>query len=480
MMLAHYSLFFLLLGAYSALTATALRFGHNPVTVDTVVLMAGRPSRLKCNYVKYRTESVREIKWYAGYTGFKSKIFEYSITTGKKVPTALSFIKVDEASATEDELTVTLTEFRDPTMTVGCEVEVVRDNGYGKLRHSKKLGESPINAVNGQDLELAIVKEDADRGLYATPGETLTVACVARGASPAPRLSFVVEGRNLTEMDGANVREIDASALLSGSSAPSRYSSSGGGVSDDKAIRATILELRDELFRGRFLTIECLAHFDDFLAAKKELALEKKESTTTSDRYSSSGRPASGYTDYGDTRRSDYGSTYDGRYGGGSGEDRGAARSSHGDRRGRVNDFSSSPSHGGGFDPARHHHPGIAYDFYSGYLLMVADNVSPSTDTSTAYVNLFGDLPYEAEEKLQREHYGRVNNIGEDRVRIKMSPVKVLNMLGEFGYRVVSASKAGSDGYLWTLEKRKFELLGRDLGGSEGYDGYRRGGGGGY
>ena len=107
-------------------------------------IIVGRPARLKCNYVKYRTESVRQIKWFAGYPGFKSKIFDFAVTTGKKETTPLSFIRVDEASATEEELTMTLTDFRDPNMTISCEVEVVRDNGYGKLRHSKKLGESPI------------------------------------------------------------------------------------------------------------------------------------------------------------------------------------------------------------------------------------------------------------------------------------------------------------------------------------------------
>ena len=150
------------------------RFAHNPVTVDTEAskmnlhcnsvqnqiivsplpqaIIVGRPARLKCNYVKYRTESVRQIKWFAGYksssgSSFSSKIFDFAVTTGKKEKTDLAFIRVDEASATEEELTVTLLEFRDPNMTFKCEVEVVRDNGYGKLRHSKKLGESPIRSV---------------------------------------------------------------------------------------------------------------------------------------------------------------------------------------------------------------------------------------------------------------------------------------------------------------------------------------------
>ena len=98
---------------------------------------------------------MRQIKWFAGYksssgSSFRSKIFDFAVTTGKKESTPLAFIRVDEASATEDELTMTLTEFRDPNMTISCEVEVVRDNGYGKLRHSKKLGESPIRCVASQ------------------------------------------------------------------------------------------------------------------------------------------------------------------------------------------------------------------------------------------------------------------------------------------------------------------------------------------
>ena len=47
---------------------------------------------------------------------------------------------------------------------------------------------------------------------------------------------------------------------------------------------------------------------------------------------------------------------------------------------------------------------------------------------------------------------------GEDRVRIKMSPVRVLNLLGESGYRVIGASSAGRDtgAYAWTMEKKRF------------------------
>ena len=39
-----------------------------------------------------------------------------------------------------------------------------------------------------------------------------------------------------------------------------------------------------------------------------------------------------------------------------------------------------------------------------------------------------------------------------------MSPVRVLNLLGESGYRVIGASSAGRDtgAYAWTMEKKSF------------------------
>ena len=48
----------------------------------------------------------------------------------------------------------------------------------------------------------------------------------------------------------------------------------------------------------------------------------------------------------------------------------------------------------------------------SEYLLMVADNLG--SDTSSSYVNLFGELPYEIENKLNQDYYGRVNKVGNE------------------------------------------------------------------
>ena len=55
-------------------SVSALRFSHPPITVDSDVILVNKPATLKCNYVKFRTEDIREITWYIGYGGFKGKV----------------------------------------------------------------------------------------------------------------------------------------------------------------------------------------------------------------------------------------------------------------------------------------------------------------------------------------------------------------------------------------------------------------------
>ena len=64
----------------------------------------GRPTRLHCNYVKQRQDTVDSIKWTVGYSRFKSTIFEFNVETGKKDTTPNSFLTVDGDSATDDEV----------------------------------------------------------------------------------------------------------------------------------------------------------------------------------------------------------------------------------------------------------------------------------------------------------------------------------------------------------------------------------------
>ena len=55
----------------------ALRIGHNgqeAITSSSDILMVGVPARLTCNYIKFQSEKVREITWYAGYNGMSRKV----------------------------------------------------------------------------------------------------------------------------------------------------------------------------------------------------------------------------------------------------------------------------------------------------------------------------------------------------------------------------------------------------------------------
>ena len=51
-----------------------LRMKQPAITSSSDILMVGVPARLTCNYIKYQSEKVREITWYAGYNGMSRKV----------------------------------------------------------------------------------------------------------------------------------------------------------------------------------------------------------------------------------------------------------------------------------------------------------------------------------------------------------------------------------------------------------------------
>ena len=427
-----------------------LRFTSEPVTVDSKVLMVGRPARLTCNFVKYRTENVREIKWFVAYTGFRSEIFRYIISTGQKKGSAYPFIKTDAATVTEKELTITLQDFRAKNMTFACEVESMNDNGYGKLKHNKKVGESVIQVVDNENHELTI-KTDPSTGLSAAPGKPVSLTCVSRGADPSPQLSLMFNGQNLTEMYSAQVVEINA------------------GSPKDTAIKGTLRYPTEDMFDNNELLVKCVAHFGDAIVDKKEITLRKSlagsggyDDQNSWNSYSrspvSSRRHDTGSSNSWDSSsssssssREDFGSSYDR-------EDEGYGRNSEATRRGRVNqDYNADVIHSRLMDlvdPARHVHPGIPYDFFAGYILMTAEDLSE--DSSYKSVNLLGELPHDVETELSR-NYGRVNKLSETKMVVKLGAPQVLNKLGTLGYRVSSSSMGPSSRYVWTLERKNFK-----------------------
>lgn len=51
-----------------------LRMKPTSVTSSSDILMVGVPARLTCNYIKYQSEKIREVTWYAGYNGMSRKV----------------------------------------------------------------------------------------------------------------------------------------------------------------------------------------------------------------------------------------------------------------------------------------------------------------------------------------------------------------------------------------------------------------------
>ena len=71
-------------------------------------------------------------------------------------------------------------------------------------------------------------------------------------------------------------------------------------------------------------------------------------------------------------------------------------------------------------DPARHVHPGIPYDFYSGYVVVESQNV----DEEGAYANhrqektlVLGQLPQVVRSKLE-EQWGKYEYVNDNKVMI--------------------------------------------------------------
>ena len=59
------------------LSVDGLRFKQPAITASSDFLMVNVPARLTCNYLKYVSEKVREITWYAGYNGMEQKVLYY-------------------------------------------------------------------------------------------------------------------------------------------------------------------------------------------------------------------------------------------------------------------------------------------------------------------------------------------------------------------------------------------------------------------
>ena len=59
--------------------------------------------------------------------------------------------------------------------------------------------------------------------------------------------------------------------------------------------------------------------------------------------------------------------------------------------------------------------------------------------------------------KYSQEYQLTAFQLNNDNVRVKTSPVIVLNALGKSGYRVTGASSAGTLSFVWTMERTRMK-----------------------
>ena len=298
-----------------------------------------------------------------------------------------------------------------------------------------------------------IMKPDPELGMNAAPGKPLKVACLSRGSSPPPLLSILINGKNVTEIYSGGVEDMDTGSKL------------------DYAIVGSLRYPTEDFFKNDVMKVECLAHYEDFLFDKKELSLQKLDSRNSAygtgpvapgaaRRNWNSGTNDNYYNDpYGSNSRYDDDDDNTGYGGHSSGGNSRQGKVSSGYQTNDIHDTLMQL-----VDIARNANPGIPQDFFAGYIIMHTDNINPDSvsnnhgygaSTNNKYVTILGELPYDVEQSLS-QNYGKVNKISEKKMRVKLEPSEVLNLMGNLGYRVIGASGGHGNSYIWTMERRNF------------------------
>ena len=178
-------------------------------------------------------------------------------------------------------------------MVIGCEVEVLRDNGYGKLSYSKKLSEvstlkfkaatlqrRPSTSVSSLKVNVTVIDsqghnlnvrkgkwDGSDRrssGVNdheAIVGQPLRVSCVSRGADPSPNLTLTINDQPWLET--SSTAKFEPVTL----GVPNGY----------KVVEGRLDMVYDSMFNNNgYMVIECKAFYDDYLFEKEHTSLTKR------------------------------------------------------------------------------------------------------------------------------------------------------------------------------------------------------------
>jgi len=119
------------------------------------VIAVGKQTKFTCNYSKNRRETISITRWFLSYENSNANfgnVFEHRLTAGptaEKINNAagLSHITVFEESGTEKDIDIKINDFKESPVTIKCEVEVQKDNGYGRISTSKKAAEKSFDVV---------------------------------------------------------------------------------------------------------------------------------------------------------------------------------------------------------------------------------------------------------------------------------------------------------------------------------------------
>jgi len=405
-----------------------LRMKQPAITSSSDILMVGVPARLTCNYIKYQSEKVREITWYAGYNGMSRKIFHHDIAGGQSKASVHSWIKPEDGTATAEELSVTLPEFREGKMMLKCEIKAKREIA-GRVSLVTKSGEAELDVADAHSHQLMLKKGRPSASLQsigqdrtATVNDQLIVSCISFGATQKPNLTLHANGQDIEDIYGGNVNY--ENVQVQGNSRHSQ------GV----ALVGYIDTVSSNMFtRNNNLLIECKAWYGDQMFKKKELTLRKRDTGRirpgmnigiTSDRpiqQPRSGRHNSHFQDHAEAVHS------------------------------HLIEL---------MDPSRHIHPGIPYDFYAGYVIVESQNLDDPNRNNyqEEKTTVLGQLPQVVRAKLEQQ-WGKYQYVNDNKVVMKLNAVKVLNLLGSLDYRVIGTSSPDAKQVIWTLEHKAFDKL---------------------
>jgi len=402
----------------------ALRMKDPAITSSSDILMVGVPARLTCNYIKYQSERVREITWYAGYNGMSRKIFHHDIAGGQSKASVHSWIKAEEGSATEKELSITLPEFREAKMMLKCEIKAKREIA-GRVSLITKSGEAELDVADVNSHQLMLKKGRPTASLQsmgqdrtATVNDQLIVSCISFGSTQTPNLTIHANGQDIKDIYGGSVNT--EMVQVSGN----RNHAQG------LALVGYIDTVSNSMFnRNNNLLIECKAWYGDQMFKKKELSLRKRNTGR---------RPPS-----------NIGITMD--------------KNTQIQRSGRVFQDHAEAVHSHLIelvDPSRHIHPGIPYDFYAGYVVVESMHLDDSdrNNYQEEKTVVLGKLPQVVRAKLEQQ-WGKYTYVNDNKVVMKLNAVKVLNLLGSMDYRVIGTSSPDAKQVIWTLEHKAFEKL---------------------